>query len=362
MKTSIINKPISITNPKELIRSEETFEDVMRKVEDSIYPTIVKYLDERLSQDRKEIREMVMDYTNRRGRYIRPKILWIVAKMFGAEDKNIILPASAIQLSEDFVLQIDDMLDGTQNRRGKPAFHRLYGFENTVITPQFIIGVVWNMMHDYSLQNGAKGEEVYRRFMKYSDITFEGQAIENMFKPRQTSSYPEVYQKPLLGIRDATYEIYLEIIRKKTAAYTIYGPAQAGAVIGNATEEQLNLIKEIGTLFGIAFQIKDDIADYKEDIKEGQPTIITIHAYSKASDAEKKLIESVFSKLPGEKSEEEIEQISSIVGKYGSVGYALEKYGMYASEATRLYAEKANILPSNGYTEMLFKLFNEYVA
>ncbi|MEM3841208.1 MAG: polyprenyl synthetase family protein [Candidatus Micrarchaeaceae archaeon] len=345
-----------------LIRSETDFDGLMLQIENSIYAKIKGTLEGRLNSASQEIKHMAADYTDRKGRYIRPKLMWVVAKMFGAEDKDIIDPAAAIQLSEDFVLQIDDMLDSTEMRRGKPTFHRLYGLENAIITPQFLMGVMWNIMHEYASSHGALGEAVYRKFMEFSDITFEGQAIENMFKPRQTSTYKKSYNPPIFGLDKATYSTYFEIIKKKTAAYTVYGPAQVGATIGHANETQLKLIEQIGSMFGIAFQIKDDIADYKEDIKEGQPTIITIHSYSKANDAEKRFMERLFSKLPEEKAEQEIDAAVQIVDKYGSISYASSIYLDKIKEAMELYSKNSNTLPKNAYTDMLFKLFSEYVG
>lgn len=344
------------------IRSEETFEDVSEKVERLVYSTILNTIEPRFINSRNEIREMVTDYTKRKGRYIRPKLVWIFAKMFGAPDSAILAPASAIQLSEDFVLQIDDMIDGTEIRRGKPAFHRVYGFNNTFITPQLLIGAMWNMLHEYALNNGEKGELVYKKFIEFSDITFMGQALENMFKPRQISSYPKTYIKALKGIGEATYEAYIEIVTKKTAAYTIYGPATIGAIIGGASEEQLKLIEKIGASFGIAFQIKDDIDDYLYDIKEGQPTIVTIHAYSSSTQEEKDLIERVFSMLPEEKTPGDIAAVSLIVEKYKSLDYASSQARRYMSNGTLEYQKSSPMLPDNEYTTMVFRLFSDFVA
>jgi geranylgeranyl pyrophosphate synthase len=344
------------------IRSEETFEEVSAKVERLVYPTILNAIEPRFIDSYPEIREMVTDYTKRKGRYIRPKLLWIFAKMFGAPDSAILVPASAIQLSEDFVLQIDDMTDGTEVRRGKPAFHKVYGFNNTFITPQLLISSMWNMLHEYAMNNGAIGISVYKKVIEFSDITFIGQALENMFKPRQTSAYPKTYIKALKGIGEATYDDYFEIVTKKTAAYTIYGPAIIGAMIGGASKKQLELIERIGTKFGIAFQINDDIEDYLYDIKEGQPTIVTIHTYASCTDDEKRLMARVFSKLPDEKSTGDIANISSLVDKYGSLDYAKAQFHTNMSEGLKAYQGNSFELPDNEYTMMVFKLFSDFVG
>lgn len=344
------------------IRSEETFEEVSEKVGRLVYSTILNTIEPRFTNSHQEIREMVTDYTKRKGRYIRPKLVWIFAKMFGAPDSAILAPASAIQLSEDFVLQIDDMIDGTEARRGKPAFHMIYGFNNTFITPQLLIGAMWNILHEYALKNGEKGERVYKKFIEFSDITFMGQALENMFKPRQISSYPKTYIKAIKGIEEATYDEYIEIVTKKTAAYTVYGPAIMGAIIGGASEEQLKLIEKIGASFGIAFQIKDDIDDYLYDIKEGQPTIVTIHAYSNSTQEEKDFIKRVFSMLPEEKTPGDIAAVSLIVEKYKSLDYASSQARKYMSNGTLAYQKSSSMLPDNEYTAMVFRLFSDFVA
>jgi len=72
------------------------------------------------------------------------------------------------------------------------------------------------------------------------------------------------------------------MINRKTAAYTIIGPLELGAMIAKAREEDIQGIKEWGTPFGYAFQIWDDYMNIKTSTKNKERKLAAI--YSKGNE------------------------------------------------------------------------------
>src|SRR5208282_5015099 len=87
-----------------------------------VHSKIMDYLDFKGPDDYSKI---IKDYSERQGKYVRPGLLLLSGEMFGAKQKNLILPAAVMQLSEDWILMHDDIEDDSDMRRGKPAIHKL---------------------------------------------------------------------------------------------------------------------------------------------------------------------------------------------------------------------------------------------
>jgi len=65
---------------------------------------------------------------------------------------------------------------------------------------------------------------------------------------------------------DVTFDDYLKVIEYKTAvAFQV--AARIGAIIANGTEEQIEALDEYGKNLGIAYQIRDDLLDWKNEDK-----------------------------------------------------------------------------------------------
>lgn len=62
--------------------------------------------------------------------------------------------------------------------------------------------------------------------------------------------------------------IFLKIMELKTALYTVLRPLQIGAALAEADKKEIEKLERYGLPAGIAFQLKDDLLDYKEGKKE----------------------------------------------------------------------------------------------
>ncbi len=303
--------------------------------------------------------KIMRDYIDRQGKYRRPGLLLLTANMYGATMEEAILPAAAMQLSEDWILMQDDWEDDSELRRGQPAAHRIYGPVHTVNATNTGQMAMWKMLKDYIIQAGLPtGGAVYDKFYQMLEYTVEGQYVENHF----------IHDIKDLSKADA--DLYFRIAKGKTCFYTIYGPMQLGALTRGARPADLEKLKEIGEAAGIAFQIVDDIldmtADEKEfgkrtmgDLYEGKMTLIALHAYESATRSEKDRMDDIYRKSRAEKKDTDIAFLKEMVEKYDCIPYArgiAEEYGKTAKAAVEKYAAS---MPKNEYSEILISAIEE---
>ncbi|MGC8662734.1 MAG: polyprenyl synthetase family protein [Candidatus Micrarchaeia archaeon] len=299
------------------------------------------------------------DYIDRQGSYRRPGLVLLSGQLFGANKEEIILPAAAEQLSEDWILMQDDCEDDSDLRRGKIAIQRLYGWVHAVNASNVGHMAMWRMLHDYTLRYGKeKGRRLFDKFYNMLEYTVEGQHIENEFIH---------YTKNLAKVDES---LYYRIVDSKTSYYTVYGPLQLGAIVAGQSDEMLEKLKSIGKDAGVAFQIADDVLDMVGDEKkfgkknfgdlyEGKVTLIILHTYKNATKEEKEKIDKIYAKKRNEKTEDEINFLREMIEKYNGIGYAKEVAKKYGDSAEKKVREISSELPNNDYKNILISAIEE---
>lgn len=302
---------------------------------------------------------MVRDYSDRQGSYRRPGLLMLSGQVFGAAPQDLLLPAAALQVSEDWILIHDDVEDHSEMRRGKPTLEKLYGYELAINAGDAVHITMWKMLKDYMLSNVKKqGDRIYEKFYDMLVCTVEGQFVENNF----------IYR--VREISKANEDLYFRIINGKTCYYTVYGPMQIGAMIAKSKKSTLNLLEKIGQNAGAAFQIVDDILDMTADEKvfgkkrygdlyEGKITLIILSTYKHATLEEKERINSVYKKGREQKTQDDINYLLEKIEKYNGVEYAEEKAKRYGDRARYIIEKNLSKLPENEYRDILLSAMEE---
>ncbi len=292
---------------------------------------------------------MVREYSDRQGKYVRPGLLMVTGQLFGAVEKNLILPAAAMQLSEDWILIHDDVEDNSEMRRGKPALHRIYGSEHAINAGDGAHIIMWEMLRDYLKAQGMeRGLALFDKFGEILTATVEGQYLDIDFA------------KNIRQIGKADESMYYAIIERKTSCYSVWGPMQLGAVVAGADAKALDLLKAVGTEAGAAFQIMDDVLDFTADEKsfgkqkygdlyEGKLTLIALHAYAEASDSEKERMDKIFAKERASKTKEDVNFLVETIEKYKSVDYAYSVAMKHGDKAASCLSENLELLPDNEF-------------
>lgn len=278
--------------------------------------------------------QIVNDYPARRGKYLRPTLVLLMAEaMTGSSDKAV-HTAAAMQMSEDWILIHDDWEDGSLERRGKPALHRLVSSEIAINAGD----TLHECMHRTLIENFKTldinlATRVQHEFFLMLGRTTFGQYAEIKWTQENKD--------------DMTEEDVLFTVSGKTVYYTIAGPLRLGALLAGATDDQLQRIYTFSYPLGLCFQIRDDVLDLTgdfegqkkqkfNDIYEGKRTLILLHLLNHCSAEEHDSIEATLSKPRDEKTEAEVQYIRDLMDTYGSIAYAEAEAEKYASQALEL--------------------------
>ena len=181
------------------------------------------------------------------GKRIRPLLMLLTYNMYKENWREILEFSSAIEMIHTYSLIHDDLpcMDNDDLRRGKPTNHKVYGEDIAVLAGDALLNEAMNLMMKFSLNHG-------REALVASQKIAEAAGAEGMIGGQVVDIINE-------GKKISEEELrYMHM--KKTGAL-IKVSIVAGAILGNASEEEIELLEKFGENLGLAFQIKDDILD-----------------------------------------------------------------------------------------------------
>ena len=194
------------------------------------------------------------------GKRLRPILTLESCKAVGGNEEDAIPFAMAIEMIHTYSLIHDDLpaLDNDDLRRGKPTNHKVFGEAMATLAGDSLLNYAYEIMLSSSLnkENSKKYLKAIYEIAKHAGIygMIGGQVVD-------VESENKIIDKDKLDF------IHLN----KTAAMII-GCMRAGAIMGNACEDDLQNITKYAKNIGLAFQIVDDILDIVGDEKAlGKP-------------------------------------------------------------------------------------------
>ena len=188
-------------------------------------------------------------YSLEGGKRIRPVILVLASESVGAAagagaDENAYLAACAVEFLHMESIIHDDIIDEETLRRRRDPFHVRYGYNTSILTGDFVLGLI------LGISSKLDNPRITRDLATTAMLMSEGEMIEGRLEAG----------------RDVTFEDYLRVIEYKTAtAFEV--AARTGAVIAGAGEGQVGALTEYGRNIGIAYQIRDDLLDWRNEDK-----------------------------------------------------------------------------------------------
>ena len=275
--------------------------------------------------------DIVADYPTRRGKYLRPTLVLLMAEAMSGSSDNALYTATAMQMSEDWILIHDDWEDGSLERRGKPALHHLVSSEIAVNAGDTLHECMHRTLcENYRLMDVDLARRVQKEFFLMLGRTTFGQYAE--IKWMQDNK------------QDMTDDDVLFTISGKTVYYTIAGPLRLGAILAGASDDQLQRIYEFSYPLGLCFQIRDDVLDLTgdfegqkkqklNDIYEGKRTMILLHLLRHCTAQEYQRVEEILGKPRERKTEEEVQYIRDLMDTYGCIRFAEAEAERYAQQA-----------------------------
>ncbi len=176
-----------------------------------------------------------------KGKQIRPTLSLLACQLFDGVMEKALPVAFAVEVFHNFSLMHDDIMDESPLRRGMPSVHEKYGNNTAILAGDVMLLQAYEELYKLDSDLFLK---LFPIFNKVAIGVCEGQQLDVDYEDRT----------------DVSLEEYIHMIELKTSIL-LYGALKMGALVGNASAEQAELIGNYGRNLGIAFQIKDDWLD-----------------------------------------------------------------------------------------------------
>ncbi|HNW40113.1 MAG TPA: polyprenyl synthetase family protein [Candidatus Omnitrophota bacterium] len=272
----------------------------------------------------------IKEFICRDGKRVRPILFCIGYLGFSKKmPSGLYRSALSLELLHDFMLVHDDIIDKSDQRRGKPSMHTL--LKNTLgknkkikFNGEDLAIVVGDVMYAMALdaflaikEAPARKEAALRKLFLAALYTGSGEFIELLLgtKPIEKVTRRDIYK----------------IYDYKTANYTFSSPLTMGAILAGANGWQIKRLNDYGLLLGRAFQIKDDIigtfGEVKDtgksnltDIQEAKRTLLIWYAYHHTSSQNRQIIKRIMENKITQKSQ--LLKMRKIIKASGAIVYA----------------------------------------
>jgi octaprenyl-diphosphate synthase len=275
---------------------------------------------------------------------LRPLLTVAAARLAGARDEACLKLAAAVEFIHTATLLHDDVVDSSQLRRGRVAAHLIWGAPSSVLVGDFLFARAFELMV------GANSMPALEILARASRVIAEG----------------EVLQLTRAHDLDLSQDVYLEIIKAKTAEL-FAAAAEAGAVSAGASPERCRALRKFGQDLGLAFQLVDDALDYSgdsetlgknpgDDFREGKATLPLLLAMVRTGASEREFWIRTIDRR--DQTEADFDRAHELMVKTGALDATLDLAASYALSAKAALVD----FPSNSWRPALEDLADFAVA
>jgi octaprenyl-diphosphate synthase len=267
------------------------------------------------------------------GKRLRPLIVLLAARACGYQGSGHQLLAAIVEFIHTATLLHDDVVDASEMRRGRETANTVWGNEASVLVGDFLYSRAFEMMVE------ANNMRVMEILAHTTNNIAEGEVMQllNCHDPETSEAR------------------YLQVIQAKTAKL-FEAAGELGAVVAGQNGTISSALGAYGRHLGTAYQLIDDILDYRadpdrlgknigDDLVEGKPTLPIIHAL-RTADAPKRAQLAKAIELGGGES---IDEIVATIEALGSIAYTARLAGDEANRAMEALAA----IPSSPYKDAL---------
>ena len=260
------------------------------------------------------------------GKRLRPLLVLLAARACGHSGGRHVDAAAIIEFIHTATLLHDDVVDGSSLRRGRDTANRVFGNQASVLVGDFVYSRAFQMM-------AALGRQPVMEVMaEATNVIAEGEVLQ------------------LMNARDpdTTEERYLEVIYRKTAKLFEAG-AEVAAVLANVPAEARRSLAAYGRHLGTAYQLVDDMLDYRsnpkergknlgDDLAEGKPTLPLIYALKNGSEPQRAAIREAIRRG----GLAQLEPVIAAIDATGGLEYSAELARQQSERAIRALAPLAD--------------------
>jgi octaprenyl-diphosphate synthase len=287
----------------------------------------------RLASDVALVNQVAQYIVGAGGKRLRPLSVLLAARACGYGGGQHVEAAAIIEFIHTATLLHDDVVDGSDLRRGRDTANHVFGNEASVLVGDFLYSRAFQMM------------------VELGDLRVQSV----MADATNTIAMGEVLQLMNAHDPDTTEAAYLEVIYRKTARLFEAG-AQMAAILAGAPPAIEAAMVAYGRHLGTAFQLVDDSLDYRadraelgknlgDDLAEGKPTLPLIYAMAHAS-----VDDTARLRVAVERGETaDLESITRTIESAGGLQYTAR----LAQREKDLAIEALGRLPESEYTRAL---------
>ena len=296
------------------------------------------------SQHAPRIPEVTAHLVEAGGKRLRPMLTLAAARLCGYEGPYHVHLATTVEFIHTATLLHDDVVDESSQRRGRPTANLLWDNQSSVLVGDYLFARSFQLMT----------EPGSMRVMKI------------LSNAAATIAEGEVLQLTAAQNLATTEAVYLQVVRGKTAAL-FSAATEVGGVIADAPEAHVRALFEYGDALGIAFQIVDDLLDYKgdpnatgknigDDFRERKLTLPVIKAVTLANDEERAFWVRTIEK--GKQVDGDLEHALALLHKHGTLSTTREDALAWASKAKAALSP----LPAHDIKDMLVDIADYVVS
>lgn len=278
------------------------------------------------------------------GKRVRPMLTLAAARLCGYEGEAHHKLAATVEFIHTATLLHDDVVDESQKRRGRPTANLLWDNKSSILVGDYLFARAFQLMVE------PGNLRVLSILSNAAAVIAEG----------------EVLQLTAAMNIATTEEIYLQVIRGKTAAL-FEAACEVGGVIADRPEDQVRALATYGDGLGIAFQMADDLLDWGgsdgaigkntgDDFRERKLTLPVIRAIARADTAERDFWQRTIEK--GDQRDGDLEQAMWLLRRHGTLEETRAEAFGWSSRAQ----DALEVLPDHPLRDMMHDLADYVVA
>lgn len=278
------------------------------------------------------------------GKRLRPMLTLAAAELCGYGGSYHIHLAATVEFIHTATLLHDDVVDESQQRRGRPTANLLWDNQSSVLVGDYLFARAFQLM----VEPGNL------------------RVLEILSNAAATIAEGEVLQLTAAQDLKTDESVYLKVVRGKTAAL-FSAATEAAGVLAGASAAQVQALYDYGDALGIAFQIVDDLLDYAgdtkdtgknigDDFRERKLTLPVIKAVAKANTEERAFWARCIEK--GDQRDGDLDHAIALMTRHGTLEATRQDALHWAGRAK----EAMQTLPAHPLRQMLTELADYVVA
>ena len=267
---------------------------------------VEEFIEKKLKSDVALIKKMTEHHLSSGGKRLRAMLTLGSAKLSGYElgNRDINL-AACVELIHSATLLHDDVIDGSNLRRGIGTTNSIWGNQSSILVGDYLLSRCFEIM----VEDGDL--EILKLLSSTSAKIAQGEVLQLQHK----------------GEADLTEETYLKIIHLKTASL-FSASTRVGACLSGSNDKERNILEFYGKNLGLAFQIADDALDYNseekmfgkkigKDFYEGKTTLPIIILFQRSNLNEREELLEIFKK--DKRNKDDFDKTLKLIKKYSVI-------------------------------------------